>query len=326
LAELRRFAGPDRRDAALWTIASAAGLRTAVVGWLASSPPEVVNGVMVSDFYGDVLARGEGVEAAELAYPPALAPEALRYFRRPADVRAEAEARLLPPGVAPFRPELFYRVYAEGKTYEDVAAALWAREDPALAMAYFNPIDALQHLYWGFRPEVGLGTPAERARWGDVVNRANLWGDEVVGAALARADERTVVVVVSDHGFKTASWDRRLYYRLWQGRDVTGVHDVTPPPAGFVALAGGPVLRSRVLYGATVADVAPNVLYLLGLPVARDMPGRLWLEVYDPAFVARYPPRRLASYRGLKAERLAAAPGRLSAEDRRKLKALGYLQ
>jgi hypothetical protein len=91
-------------------------------------------------------------------------------------------------------------------------------------------------------------------------------------------------------------------------------------------LAGGPVKRGVALKRASVMDVAPNVLYLLGLPVGGDMPGRVWLEIYENAFVDGHPVKRIPSYSGLPVKRAAAAAGALAPEERRKLKALGYLQ
>ncbi|HUU56509.1 MAG TPA: hypothetical protein VMW93_04130 [bacterium] len=71
-------------------------------------------------------------------------------------------------------------------------------------------------------------------------------------------------------------------------------------------LAGGPVKRGYALRGASVVDVAPNVLYLLGIPVADDMAGKVWRDAYEPSFVRRFPPRRVRSYRGLRVVREGA--------------------
>lgn len=326
LAHLKPFNGNDWRAPAFWSIAAAAGYRTGVVGWMTSSPPEILNGYAVADFY-----RYGGKEAAlradaaALTYPPELAVAVKPFILGTDGVRAEAAARLLPAN-APPREELFARIYAEGRTYEDISLALLDKDCPDLWVTYFNPIDAYQHLYWGFRPEVKLGSAEDIARYGDVVNRANIWAADFAARILAAADENTVVIVVSDHGFETASPWRRAYYRLWQGREVTGVHDVTPPPAGFVALAGGPVKRGMTLKRSSVMDVAPNVLYLLGLPVGADMPGRVWSEAYEDAFVDAHPLKRTPSYNGLPVKRAAVPADLLPPEERRKLKALGYLQ
>jgi len=326
LASLASYSGADRRGPALWNITSGAGVNTAVAGWLLSTPAEKVAGDMLTDYY-DAGYEEEG-GAARVAYPAALAPEYVKYYHRPEGIGREAAARLLPPGVPPFYGRHFLKAYAAGRTQEDISLQLLKRDAPTFAASYFAPVDPLQHLYWGFRPEVALGRPEEVRKWGGVVDRAYEWADAYVGEVLALADARTVVVVVSDHGVKTAGPARRWYYRLWQRREVTGIHDVAPPPSGFVALAGGPVRKGVALRGASVMDVAPNVLYLLGLPVADDMPGRIWWEAYEPAFAAKFPRRRIPTYAGLPVERpgAPAAPAGVEDERLKALKALGYVK
>jgi hypothetical protein len=49
--------------------------------------------------------------------------------------------------------------------------------------------------------------------------------------------------------------------------------------------------------------VAPTLLYLMGLPVARDMEGRVLTEILDPDFARQNPLTFIPSY-----ESLAVAP------------------
>ena len=54
---------------------------------------------------------------------------------------------------------------------------------------------------------------------------------------------------------------------------------------------------------ASVLDVAPTVLYLCGLPVARDMEGRVLTEMLEDDFARAHPVTFIPSY-----ESLAVAP------------------
>lgn len=319
IAELKPFNATCRRAPTFWNIAGAAGLPVRVVAWHTTTPPDVVNGVMVSDgyHYGEAIPR----------YPAETDVTPYIYYAADASLRTEAERRLLPRGVPPRDNELFYRIYAQGKTYHEIAKALSTSSPASLSASYFDAGDAYSHLYWRFREDVGPASEKEKRAWGGVVDRAYAWADAYI-ADVAHPGPDTVVIVVSDHGCETASWARRAYYRYWQGRDVSGVHDVIPPPAGFVAAAGGPVRKGVLLKNASVLDVAPNVLYLLGLPVAADMPGRLWLEAYDEDFVEAFPPRPVPTYAGLKVTQAPMTTGADDARARRRatLKALGYLQ
>lgn len=59
---------------------------------------------------------------------------------------------------------------------------------------------------------------------------------------------------------------------------------------GVFAMAGGPVRNGLAFHGARIIDVAPTVLYLMGLPIPADMDGRPLVEALDPDFVAARPP------------------------------------
>jgi hypothetical protein len=65
----------------------------------------------------------------------------------------------------------------------------------------------------------------------------------------------------------------------------TGMHRVEG-----VFLARGPGIRRGVrLTDAGVMDIAPTVLYLLDLPVGRDMEGRILREAIEPRLLAQRP-------------------------------------
>lgn len=301
LAERRPFAATDRRVPALWNVSSEAGAATTVSCWPTTRPPDVVGGAVISEI--DPFDNAWGVLGIAAAYPPRLAAALGLSEYTPNELYDEARARLLAAGASPAYDDLFYPEYARGRTEEDVSLALLENYPADLAMAYFGPVGGFQRTYWGYRPETGPGTSAGGDRWGNVVARANVWADGYLGRIAERVGDDTVIIVVSAYGCETASLPRRLYSALWQRRRVTGVRDVPTPPAGFVMLAGGPVKRGYALRGASVVDVAPNVLYLLGIPVADDMAGKVWRDAYEPSFVRRFPPRRVRTYRGLRVVR-----------------------
>jgi arylsulfatase A-like enzyme len=63
-----------------------------------------------------------------------------------------------------------------------------------------------------------------------------------------------------------------------------------------------------VLDPASVLDVAPTVLHLMGLPVARDMDGRLLTGILDPEVAARQPVTYIPSYASLAVSAPTADP------------------
>ena len=69
---------------------------------------------------------------------------------------------------------------------------------------------------------------------------------------------------------------------------MPGSHEDAPD--GFLLAYGAPMRSGRARLGSIV-DVAPTVLYLLGLPVARDMDGVARTDLFKPAFTATAPDR-----------------------------------
>jgi len=87
----------------------------------------------------------------------------------------------------------------------------------------------------------------------------------------------------------------------------------TPPPVG--GAEGG-----RIVQGARILDLAPTILHLMGLPVPKDMDGRVLTEVLVTSRPVEYQPAGPAGEgvaAGLSAEE--------TAEVEERLRALGYL-
>ena len=65
---------------------------------------------------------------------------------------------------------------------------------------------------------------------------------------------------------------------------MSGTHEAAPD--GFLMAYGAQVAKGRALRRASVVDVAPTVLYFLGLPIGRDMDGYARAELFQPSFTA----------------------------------------
>ncbi|HEX6960689.1 MAG TPA: alkaline phosphatase family protein [Lacipirellula sp.] len=58
---------------------------------------------------------------------------------------------------------------------------------------------------------------------------------------------------------------------------------------GVLMMSGGPLRKEFAFEGARIIDVAPTVLYLMGLPVPDDMDGRVLVEAIEEEFVETNP-------------------------------------
>ncbi len=89
------------------------------------------------------------------------------------------------------------------------------RLDSGLCYCLFDTSDRVQHMFWRFRePDhpANLGRPVPTG-FARVVADQYRRADAVVGQALARADDKTLVIALSDHGFN--SFRRGVNLNTW---------------------------------------------------------------------------------------------------------------
>ena len=310
-----------RRVPALWNIATAFDRSSGFIGWYASFPVERIRGFEVSDRIAFHQTANEAA-ASDAAYPPALASE-LRRSGPGAPVDPVVRSRFLSQLGAPLtldgeqRLRKLGRMYATSEYYRHIAIKLERRSRPELLGVYFELIDACGHLFMEDapprRPQVA---EADYAAFSQTVERCYEYQDEVLADLLTLADDSTLVVLCSDHGFK--SGDRRPDT---PGRADTGQAALWHLPFGVLMLRGPSVQRGEHPRDATILDIAPTVLRALRIPLARDLPGHPIAEAFSlgsaaGARVASYPFVPVPPAAGMSAE----APERIA-----ELKALGYV-
>lgn len=66
-------------------------------------------------------------------------------------------------------------------------------------------------------------------------------------------------------------------------------HGATHRLNGMVILSGEGTRRNQRLEGAAIVDIAPTVLYLMGLPIPSDLDGRVLEEAFDEKYVRDHP-------------------------------------
>lgn len=319
-----------RRVAALWNVFSDRDRRVDVVGWWATWPAERVNGTLVSDHAAYHFLMGQKLEQPGsregVMYPSQAMDELGRFLRRPEEVSAEELAPFVHIDPAEldrsfdFDNDLSHFRWALGaaKTHRDIGLHLWNAESPDLLMVYVEAVDTTSHLFGHlFRQHDLAGELAEQQRhYGDAVEQMYVFADGVVGDFLAAMDERTALVVVSDHGFKLGE----LPDDPSRTRDMRRVSEAYHRSEGILFLYGAGVRPGVRIERATTLDVAPSVLTLAGLPVADELAGRVLDEVVEP--VATH----VASYGARDSDAQGAVhDAEVDPQMLEKLRALGYI-
>ena len=175
---------------------------------------------------------------------------------------------------------------------------------PSLLVVSFHGYDVAGHAFYRYAHPEAFGDVAAggRAPLRPRAGPLRLAGGAMGGARSSGTSARgTCCVVVSGHGLAPTPLWRRLVGTLTGTRVGAASHGGAPD--GVLLVVGPGIRPGAVPANASVLDVAPTILYLMGLPVARDMEGRVLTEILEPAFARDNPVTFIPSY-----ESLAVAP------------------
>ena len=144
--------------------------------------------------------------------------------------------------------------------------------DHGLLANVFYTTDRIQHIFWGaMDPGHPAFQAAYAARYGDVIRQYYRRMDGHVGAALKKADDQTLLIVCSDHGF--SSFRRAVHLNSWLA-DRGYMRLFSRPDPGDAE--GGPLFR--------YVDWAGTRAYALGLGgVYLNLKGREKQGLVEPA-------------------------------------------
>jgi len=109
---------------------------------------------------------------------------------------------------------------------------------------------------------------------------------------LARDYPDHLVVVVSPSGPTPPQLPATAYFIA---RDVI-LNEDPGADDGFVLMTGGGTTHRENPASAYVVDVVPTVLFAAGLPVSRDMDGRVLTDAFDDELLRRNPLSMIQTY------------------------------
>ena len=76
----------------------------------------------------------------------------------------------------------------------------------------------------------------------------------------------------------------------------------------------------------TTLDIAPTILYSMGLPVGKDMDGKAIIDAFNPGFISKNPLNYINTYEGPLSTKSNKVTSTADENMLKKLKALGYIQ
>lgn len=337
------ISGNSRTAKAIWEIASQQGMTVGVTGWWASWPAETVNGYIISDhanpaFSDFMVADGEHwtADAEKLSsmqrdvYPRDLVPIVSKHWMQKdavdwADVRrrsgwsAEQMARL---EASAWNERNLYSIlktfYLVDYPLFRVAHELIRKRPTRLTMLYLRGPDPIQHYGWDLVEPAKFANPSVHlARDRGLVEGVYRILDSLLGELLAQLDDKTWLIVASDHGAEptagaeTADFSRR-----------PGGH--TQSAKGVLFIRGPHVKAGHVLTRGSPTDLMPTMVWLLGLPRSEELAGEELFDAFEADFVRSHARRMVKSYGPREQRELSASPAdEMLLES---LRALGYIE
>jgi len=312
----------ERVSPAFWEIADFCGQSAAVVGWHATSPPDPINGFMVSD----LVLSGQipvSTDNAVLTHPAELLDDVVRLrpsiddldelthglFRKALQKGCDAnEKKALEIGIV------------EDSWAVNITLDLLRRSSCRVVSVLLYNLDKIQHLFWKYYRPRNADSMVRRGSSRlkhSVIENYYVYLDSLVGKLKQVAGKEFDIMVMSDHGMRSAS--RWTEFRTKH----SGSHEDSPPG---VFIAGGPAVADSVsLKGARVVDIAPTMHAILGWPLAKDIDGTVLAEALRPGFLSRFPLRWVESNDDLKLRTRVRPIGEETAALMERLQALGYL-
>jgi predicted AlkP superfamily phosphohydrolase/phosphomutase len=316
LVSRRPVTSRSRRRRALWNVLDAFDIPAGLVRIWGTHPPETIHGFVVSPYF--YVLRGDPTRAATTLHPPALLAEIEARAVGPGEVDAGLLRELagMPAGAAPLEDPalraLAAQALAPDLTYARAAEVMRSAYEPPFFAISFQGYDVAGHAFYRYAHPEAFGdvSPEQARRYERILERyASLLGQWTADFSRGpRAGE--ILVVLSTHGLEPSPLWRRLLGALVGAPVLTASHAAGPP--GFFLAVGDGIRPGATLRDASVLDVAPTLLYLMGLPVARDMEGRVLTEMLEEDFARAHPLTFIPSYEGLA---VAPAPPPIPSDD-----------
>ncbi len=334
----------SRKVRAIWEIASEHDVSVGVIGYWASWPAEQVNGYVITDHansaYSEFLftdgrmwngAPPERLSMLRqdflpLEIGPILAEEWITrenfpykdMQRRGGFNKTQMELfRSAPWNIYSDYYSLLKTMYRVDYPLARIAGRLMVERPTDLVIVYLRGPDPVQHLAWDLYETEAYEVPnpnLERDR--GLVEGVYRAIDTMLADLLRHAGPQTWVIVASDHGVEPSP--------AATGNPRTGRPGEHPETAkGVLFLRGPHVKRGYLIREATPYDLMPTFAWLLGLPLAEDLEGKVLKEAFEDSFAAGRAVSRIASYGVRETANPQASPADQLMLDL--LKALGYI-
>jgi hypothetical protein len=274
----------------MWDILADYGIASGIAGWPLTYPAHTDRGFLLSDRFDEAASEPLRLRDASAGDPTTAVDIAREIFDR---WQATAGGDVMPALPAGQPDPLGLNQVRWDRAYHDSVAALLPQFAPRLTAVRYEGLAAFGHSYLDdAQPEL-FGDPTRIDPQRSVLDQYYAFLDNEVGQAMRRLGPGDLLIVVSGFGMEPTALSKRLVARLLGRPDFTGTHEAAPD--GFLMAYGTNVASGQFGRG-TILDLAPTVLYYMGVDVGRDMDGFARTDLFVPRYVLEHPVRYVASH------------------------------
>jgi predicted AlkP superfamily phosphohydrolase/phosphomutase len=211
------------------------------------------------------------------------------------------------------------------------------RIDWSRTKAYSNGVNTVQVNLKGREPYgiINAGGEYEEVRAQVIERLAELrdpeTGRRVVKAIIPREKAGTgpylgqapdLLMLMADEGYAAYECDVDVDHVFEAPRWRNGEHTLE----GVLTAAGKHIRKGSTIVGATIMDLAPTILYRMGLPIPDDMDGQVLTDLFEHQFLGANTPLKARAFEQA-ADRHVSASERAADEETilERLKGLGYI-
>jgi len=315
------YTSNSRKGKAIWNIVSDYDLKANVSGFWMTWPAEKINGCMVSQITCRAqlakIWKGMLYKDVEKATWPSELIDEIWPIVQPFQTKEFIDETILPQifndldGIAISDEEqelLLDSKWSFAGDYINFKASEYLMDKyPAdIDIVYIGGTDVIAHRFWRYRsPELysyNIDKKSQAAFRNAIDNYYKL-ADKMVGDLISKVPDNTRVIICSDHGMKADFFKGKS-----NNNNPTSMsaHHYNGPP-GVIIAAGDGIKRGPGLKAylgikdieelGTVFDITPTILYLLDIPVGRDMrPGGVMKTVVSDAQLKKRPIEKIDTH------------------------------
>ncbi len=280
---VRPVSSLSRKVKAIWNILNQEGYKSNVVGWWPSHPAEPINGTMVSNQFQKAVGKKNEKWPMQpgIVHPKDLSDEFANLRIHPAELTFAHLKPFVPQAdkidqEKDKRLASIAKILAETATIQTAVTKTLESDDWDFTAVYFDGIDHFCHGMMGYHPPKLPYVGQELFDlYKDVVNGAYIFHDMMLETQIKLAGPDTTVILVSDHGFH--SDHLRPQFISKESAGPAQQHR----PYGIICVNGPGIKKDERIYGATLLDITPTILSILGLPVGEDMDGVPLTQIFE---------------------------------------------